>query len=243
MIHQSKIKNALKNVIRNKNFKERVVYVCYFKKYLENAKLKTISEWEKAVTSANKMSGKDTTIMEPHSRYHTESNLVSVHSSRIMNEYRLMIENSQGVKDQKRSRGTFNGKSMSSTNILNFSQNKNKAGKENISSTESLDTKKLKEYIKTHEEAEKMLATQCVKTESLCRLGQVLVGCVNRCLIKGFYMIKEREESERMMELEKRINKYEFKWEMFMTKCKLALVSNNNKISHLEETLGFMFTK
>ncbi len=45
------------------------------------------------------------------------------------------------------------------------------------------------------------------------------------------------------MELEKRINKYEFKWEMFMTKCKLALVSNNNKISHLEETLGFMFTK
>ncbi len=88
-----------------------------------------------------------------------------------------------------------------------------------------------------------MLATQCVKTESLCKLGQTLVGCVNKSLINGFYMIKQREEDERIMELEKRINKYEFKWELFMTKCKLALVNNNNKISHLEETLGFMFTK
>jgi hypothetical protein len=43
--------------------------------------------------------------------------------------------------------------------------------------------------------------------------------------------------------LEHRINGYEFKWELFMTKCKLALVNNSNKIGHLEETLGFVVGK
>jgi len=28
-----------------------------------------------------------------------------------------------------------------------------------------------------------------------------------------------------------------------MTKCKLALVNNNNKISYLEDNLAFMFNK
>lgn len=28
-----------------------------------------------------------------------------------------------------------------------------------------------------------------------------------------------------------------------MTKCKLAIVNNNNKINHLEDTLSFMFGK
>lgn len=65
----------------------------------------------------------------------------------------------------------------------------------------------------------------------------------NRVLVSAFYSIKERQENERIMELERRINKYEFKWELFMTKCKLALVNNNNKLSHLEDNLGFMFNK
>ncbi len=64
--------------------------------------------------------------------------------------------------------------------------------------------KNLKQVIKNQEdEVEKMMATQCVKTESLCKLGQTLVGCVNKSLINGFYMIKQREEDERIMELEK----------------------------------------
>jgi hypothetical protein len=74
-------------------------------------------------------------------------------------------------------------------------------------------------------------------------LGQTLLGCLNKSLIHGFYLIKKNEEKERIIELENRITKYEFKWELFMTKCKLALVNNNNKISHLEDTLAFMFGK
>lgn len=136
----------------------------------------------------------------------------------------------------------LNPKSMSSTTLLNVPQQKVRA-KENISPSESLDAKKLKEFIRTHEEAEKALATQCVKTEAVCRLGQTLSQNVGKLLIKGFYEIKQSEEKERIEDLHKKISGYEFKWELFMTKCKLALVNNNNKISHLEDTLSFMLGK
>jgi hypothetical protein len=46
----------------------------------------------------------------------------------------------------------LNPKSMSSTTLLNVPQQKVRA-KENISPSESLDAKKLKEFIRTHEEA------------------------------------------------------------------------------------------
>lgn len=49
MLHQSKIKCALKNIIRNKNVKERIVFACYFKRYVEQAKLKGFYEYEKAI--------------------------------------------------------------------------------------------------------------------------------------------------------------------------------------------------
>lgn len=87
------------------------------------------------------------------------------------------------------------------------------------------------------------MATQCVKTEAVCRLGQTLSQNVGKLLIKGFYEIKQSEEKERIEDLHKKISGYEFKWELFMTKCKLALVNNNNKISHLEDTLSFMLGK
>jgi hypothetical protein len=46
-----------------------------------------------------------------------------------------------------------------------------------------------------------MLASQCVKTEGVCRMGQTLMCCVNRLMTGGFYMIRGREENERIMEL------------------------------------------
>lgn len=43
--------------------------------------------------NGNKISGKETTIVDPHSRYHTESNIISINSSRIMAEHRPACEN------------------------------------------------------------------------------------------------------------------------------------------------------
>ncbi len=81
--------------------------------------------------------------MEPNSRYNTESRLVSVNSSRIMNEQKSPNEL---LKETKcRSKVQLNSKSMSSTNLFNFTQQKAlKGAKENISPTDSLDAKKLK---------------------------------------------------------------------------------------------------
>jgi hypothetical protein len=40
--------------------------------------------------------------------------------------------------------------------------------------------------------------------------------------------------------LEKAINGYDFRWELFMAKIRVALTSNTNKIGHLEQLVAFI---
>ena len=53
------------------------------------------------------------------------------------------------------------------------------------------------------------------------------------CLIR-------QDENDRVGRLEQAVNGYEFKWELFMAKARLALTTNSNKVSHLEQLLSFI---
>jgi hypothetical protein len=47
-------------------------------------------------------------------------------------------------------------------------------------------------------------------------------------------------EDSRADELHQVVSSYEFKWELFMAKARLALTSNSNKIAHLEQLVSFI---
>jgi DUF1365 family protein len=57
-----------------------------------------------------------------------------------------------------------------------------------------------------------------------------------------FMKLLRLDEMDRVQNLERAVGSYEFKWELFMAKARLALTSNNNKISHLEQLLSFVGT-
>ena len=103
-----------------------------------------------------------------------------------------------------------------------------------------MDVHKLREYIREQEETEIRLAMECAKTEAVFRM----TGCLRRGTARhqNAFMVQLLRQSEntRIDELERAAGRYEFKWELFMAKARLALTSNNNKIGHLEQLVSFI---
>lgn len=48
------------------------------------------------------------------------------------------------------------------------------------------------------------------------------------------------DENRRVDLLLQAVSSYEFKWELFMAKARLALTSNSNKVAHLEQLISFL---
>lgn len=84
-----------------------------------------------------------------------------------------------------------------------------------------------------------MLATQCVKMEGLIKMLQVLTPTTFRTKNEVLSILKEKDCADRMKKLTSTINNMEFKMDLFITKCRLGIANNGNKISTLEGLLGF----
>jgi hypothetical protein len=70
-------------------------------------------------------------------------------------------------------------------------------------------------------------------------LGALKVG-VDRLEYRFMLRLIRNDENGRMEQLERTVSGYEFKWELFMAKARLALTTNSNKVSHLEQLLSFV---
>ena len=89
---------------------------------------------------------------------------------------------------------------------------------------------------------EKVLARTCLQDEGITKIVSAVVAPRTYQAYSTFFNnLKEMENQEKLRQIEKKMSNYDFRWELFMTKCRLGLANNTTKIGHLEQILGFAF--
>jgi hypothetical protein len=78
-----------------------------------------------------------------------------------------------------------------------------------------------------------------VKLEGLIKMVVVLLECSYRTVNYGMKQIAEMGQEEKINDLTIQMNGVELKLDVLMTKCKLGIVNNSNKISIIENLLDF----
>lgn len=214
-----------------------------FRKFKTNAKLSSImGQLPNALQERN-------SNLESSKAKQQGSSRLQQNDSRVMQatnshpEVKMEHQRSKSKLGREASKGASTSTASHGNSKARLVKEKEKEREQQLNQANQVDLLKLKEYIRSQEEAEARLAIECAQTESVFRLANTLNNSVNRLRLYFIVNTMRMGETAKISALERSLSSCEFKWELFMAKARLGLTNNSNKIAHLEQLVGFIGEK